>query len=221
MNSRERVNHYLTLLESRLRWQVILKGAAIALGVALGATIALVLITNALAFSSTSLLWARIVLFISLSIALGMALVLPLLALNRRRTAGRAEQAFPQFQERLVTYVERAGQNDPMLELLAADTEEMTRRATPETIIPKKKTFGFATAAGAAGAVLIWLIWRVRGFSAMSFAVVGRARLEPADRASTILMSTQATSWCGRRSTRILRRSDRLPVSCGSVDGSL
>ncbi len=164
MNSRERVNHYLTLLESRLRWQVILKGAAIALGVALGATIALVLITNALAFSSTSLLWARIALFISLAAALGLALVLPLLALNRRRTAGRAEQIYPQFEERLVTYVERSGQNDPMLELLAADTEEMTRRATPETIIPKKKTFGFATAAGAAGAVLIWLIMAGPGF---------------------------------------------------------
>jgi hypothetical protein len=164
MNSRERVNHYLTLLESRLRWQVILKGAAIALGVALGATIALVLITNALAFSSTSLVFARIALFIALAVSLGMALVLPLLALNRRRTAGRAEQAFPQFEERLVTYVERAGQNDPMLELLAADTEEMTRRATPETIIPKKKTFGFATAAGAAGAVLIWLIMAGPGF---------------------------------------------------------
>ncbi len=164
MNSRERVNHYLTLLESRLRWQVILKGAAIALGVALGATLALVLITNALAFSSTSLVFARIVLFISLAVALGMALVLPLLALNRRRTAGRAEQAFPQFQERLVTYVERANQNDPMLELLAADTEAMTQRATPETIIPKKKTFGFATAAGAAGAALIWLIMAGPGF---------------------------------------------------------
>ena len=108
MNTRDQVNHYLTLLESRLRWQVILKGAAIALGVALGATLALVLITNALAFSSTSLVFARIVLFISLAVALGMALVLPLLALNRRRTAGRAEQAFPQFQERLVTYVERS-----------------------------------------------------------------------------------------------------------------
>src|SRR5882724_9560691 len=129
MNSRERVNHYLTLLESRLRWQVILKGAAIALGVALGATVALVILTNALAFSSTSVIFARVALFISLATALGMALVLPLLALNRRRTAGRAEQAYPQFEERLVTYVERAGQNDPMLELLAADTEAMTLRA--------------------------------------------------------------------------------------------
>ncbi len=164
MNSREQLNHYLKLLESRLRWQMIGRGAAIALGVALGATLALVLITNQFAFSATSMLIARFVLFVSLAVALGMALIVPLMSLNRRRTAGRAEQAYPAFDARLVTYVERSALKDPMLELLAMDTEAVTRTATPQTIVPPKKTFGFATAAGAAGAALLWLILAGPGF---------------------------------------------------------
>ena len=55
MNTREQLNQYLRGLETRLRWMAVSKGVAIAAGVALGATLALVLITNALAFSDTSL----------------------------------------------------------------------------------------------------------------------------------------------------------------------
>ena len=107
MNTREQLNQYLRGLESRLRMQVVSKGIAVALGVALGATVALVLITNAFAFSTTSLVVARITLFLSLAFALGLALVMPLIKLNQRRAAGRAESVNPGFQERLVTYVER------------------------------------------------------------------------------------------------------------------
>ena len=67
MNTREQLNQYLRGLESRLRLQVLSKGIAVALGVALGATVALVLITNAFAFSTTSLVVARITLFLSLA----------------------------------------------------------------------------------------------------------------------------------------------------------
>ena len=67
MNTREQLNQYLRGVETRLRWLVVSKGAAIAAGVALGATIALVLFTNALAFSSGSLAWARFLLFVSLA----------------------------------------------------------------------------------------------------------------------------------------------------------
>lgn len=97
MNTRDQLNQYLRTLEKRLRWMAVSKGVAIAAGVALGATIALVLITNAFAFSATSLTLARIVLFLALAVSLGVALVIPLLALNTRRTAGRAESAFPNF----------------------------------------------------------------------------------------------------------------------------
>ena len=71
MNTRDQLNQYLQGLEKRLRWLAVSKGAAIAAGVALGATLALVLITNALAFSSTSMTVARVVLFLALGRRVG------------------------------------------------------------------------------------------------------------------------------------------------------
>ena len=100
-------------LETRLRWLAISKGVAVAAGVALGATLALVLITNALAFSDASMLWARIVLFLALGLALGYALVIPLMTPEPQARGDRAEAVFPQFQERLLTYVERSDSSDP------------------------------------------------------------------------------------------------------------
>lgn len=165
MNTREQLNQYLRGLESRLRMQVVSKGIAVGLGVALGATVALVLITNAFAFSTTSLVIARITLFLSLAFALGLALVMPLIKLNQRRAAGRAETAFPDFQERLVTYVERRDDgSDPFIDILAADTLKHAPQAPPSSIVTPKSLFAFATSAGAAGAVLLWLILAGPGF---------------------------------------------------------
>jgi hypothetical protein len=165
MNTREQLNQYLRGLESRLRLQVVSKGVAVALGVALGATVALVLITNAFAFSTTSLVVARITLFLALAVALGMALVMPLIRLNQRRAAGRAESVFPGFQERLVTYVERRDSGaDPFIDLLAADTLQHAPQAPPSQVVTPKSLFAFATSAGAAGAVLLWLILAGPGF---------------------------------------------------------
>ena len=154
MNTRDQLNQYLQGLEKRLRWMALSKGAAIAAGVALGATIALVLITNALAFSSSSMAVARTVLFLSLAAAVGFALVIPLLRLNRRKAAGRAETSFPEFQERLLTYVERSElierseeRSDPMLDLLAMDTMSVAQRTQPERMAPPKSIFALATSA--------------------------------------------------------------------------
>ena len=164
MNTRDQLNHYLRDLEKRLRWLTVSKGAAILCGVALGATIALVVIANYFAFSSSSLTFARSALFLSLAAAIGFALVLPLLALNRRGTAGKAENSFPEFKERLLTYVERSDRNDPMLDLLAMDTMQVAQRTAPERVAPPKSIWALATGAGAAGAILIWLIAAGPGF---------------------------------------------------------
>ena len=168
MNTREQLNQYLRGLESRLRWLAVSKGAAIAAGVALGVTLAMVLMTNALAFSSASLTLARFILFLALAVALGFALVLPLMRLNQRRAARRAETAFPEFEQRLLTFVERSvapdADPDPMLDLLAADTATVAHRTEPARVAPRKSIFAFATSAGAAGAVLIWLILAGPGY---------------------------------------------------------
>src|SRR6185369_11198384 len=137
----------------------------VALGVALGATLALVLITNAFAFSTTSLVVARIALFLALAFALGLALVMPLIRLNQRRAAGRAESVFPGFQERLVTYVERRDDgSDPFIDILAADTLQHAPQAPPSQVVTQKSIFAFATSAGAAGAVLLWMIIGATGY---------------------------------------------------------
>jgi hypothetical protein len=71
---------------------------------------------------------------------------------------------FPQFEQRLLTFVERSDAQDPMLELLAMDTREVARKSAPERVAPPKSIFAFATGAGAAGAVLLWLILGGPGF---------------------------------------------------------
>ena len=164
MNTREQLNQYLRGLESRLRWLAVSKGAAIAAGVALGVTFALVLVTNALAFSSTSLMVARVVLFLALALAIGLALVIPLVRLNERRTARRAEAAFPEFEERLLTFVERSGRPDAMLDLLAADTASVAGKTEAARVAPPRSIFAFATSAGAAGAALLWMILAGPGY---------------------------------------------------------
>ncbi|MFM2125699.1 MAG: hypothetical protein RL328_2150, partial [Acidobacteriota bacterium] len=164
MSTRDQLNLYLRGLESRLRLLTWSRGAAIACGVALGATIALVLITNAYAFSETSMTVARVVLYLSLAIAVGLGLVVPLLKLNERKAADEAETANPEFEQRLVTYLERRDAADPMLDLLAEDTLNPARKAEPTTVVPQKSIFAFATGAGGAVAVLLWLILAGPGY---------------------------------------------------------
>src|ERR1700691_5884439 len=149
MNTRDQLNHYLRGLETRLRWLTVSKGVAIALGVALAATLAMVWFTNAQAFSSTSITIARVVLFLALAAALGFALVLPLLGLNRRRTANRAESTFPEFDQRLLTYIEREDARSPMLDLLALDAVSVADKTQPERVAPRKNILAFATMGGA------------------------------------------------------------------------
>src|SRR5580658_3492463 len=164
MNTRDQLNHYLRGLETRLRWLTVSKGVAIALGVALGATLAMVWFTNALAFSSNSITIARVVLFLALAGALGFALVLPLLRLNQHKTVKRAESTFPEFNQRLLTYIERGESRDPMLDLLAKDAFSVANKTEPERVAPRTNIFAFATAGGAAGIALLWLVLAAPGF---------------------------------------------------------
>src|SRR5712671_5822091 len=159
MNPLDRLSEYLRSIEKRLRVLAWTRGAAIAAGAALVATVILVLIANAYAFSSNSLLASRTALFLALALALGGGLLLPLLRLNRKRAAKEAENKFPGFEQRLLTFTERQQANtaDPFLELLAADTLEAAREAEPARVTTQKTIVGFASVAVAAAAFLIWL----------------------------------------------------------------
>ena len=130
MGLREQLHAYIARLEQRLRWSVLLRGLAILTGTALAATVMLVLAANAWAFSHGSVTAARFSLILILAIAVTAGLALPLRRLTRRRAVGAAEAAFPQFQQRLTTFLERDGQ-DPFIELLAGDTLAVARDAQP------------------------------------------------------------------------------------------
>jgi len=122
----DQLDSYLKQLGRRVRLSALARGAALVTAAALTTTVALVLITNVFAFSQGSLTNARVALFLALALAVGFGLALPLYALDRRRVAGKAEVAFPQFQQRLVTFAERdPGLREPFMELLAADTLEL------------------------------------------------------------------------------------------------
>src|SRR5271168_253043 len=79
---REQLHAYIAQLEQRLRWSTLLRGFAILTGGALVATLVLVTIANALAFSHGSVTLARFGLILALAAAAAAGLALPL----RRQT---------------------------------------------------------------------------------------------------------------------------------------
>src|SRR5271156_4082970 len=157
MSFREQLHAYIAQLEQRLRWSTWLRGFAILTGGALAATLVLVLIANALAFSHGSVTVARFGLILILAVAAGAGLALPLRRLTRRRAVGTAEAKFPQFQQRLTTFTERDGQ-DPFINLLAGDALRVARSAPPEYMVTEGRLWlSMGTALGAL-AILIWMI---------------------------------------------------------------
>ena len=157
MNPLNGLTEYLRQLERRLRMLAVSRGVALAAAAALAFTLVGALIANYFAFSSGGVLGARLILFLALAAALGAGLVLPLLRLNRRNAAREAEHQCPQFEQRLVTFAERAEHPDPFLELLAADTLGVAREAQPNRIAPRKRILSFASAGLVSLAALLWL----------------------------------------------------------------
>ena len=164
MNPLNGLTEYLERIERRLRMLAVSRGAAWTAGAALAFTILGVLISNYFAFSPPSVFSARLILFLALAGALAVGLILPLLRLNRKRAAREAERQCPRFEQRLVTFAERAERPDPFLELLAADTLGATTDAEPERIAPRNRILGFASAGALAAAVLLWLAISGVGF---------------------------------------------------------
>ena len=165
MTARQQLNSYVEQLYRRLRVRTFLRGAAILALSALVATVVLVLITNALAFSRMSLTTARIILFLVIGVSITFACALPLLRLDRRRSAWEAEAVVPDFEQRLVTLVE-CGRDDqePFAELLASDTLKIARGAGVDHIVPSKKLLiSLGTALGSVG-VLVWMILAGPGY---------------------------------------------------------
>ena len=184
MSNREQLNLYLGRIEQRLRAGAWSSGIALTAVVLAGATILLVLLINRFAFSSSSVTGARLLLFLALGATAVLALVRPLRRLNRRFAARRVEGKCPDFQQRLLTFVERNGESsaDPFLELLAADTLAVTPKAEPSLLVPSAR-FAFAAAASLTGiAVFLWLLTAAPGFLGHGAALLWGAGSRTGDR---------------------------------------
>lgn len=158
MSARAELRSYVDQLRSRLRTSALVRGAAVFTASALLATVVLVALANVFGFSSASVWSARGALWIVLAASAAFGIVLPLWRLTTRRSVRRAEQAFPQFGERLLTFTERDRDAEPFLELLAADTLRIARAADPRHMVPDGALAALAGAALASLAVLIWLV---------------------------------------------------------------
>jgi len=165
MSFRDQLNSYIHQLERRLRVGAVMRGAAVLTSVALVTTVVLVLITNAFAFSQWSITSGRVALLFSIVLALTFGIALPLKALNRRRAARQAEDMYPEFKQRLVTFAERDAQKrEPFLDLLALDTLDVARKAEPKSLVPDHRLAAFLGVGAASLCILVWLILAGPGY---------------------------------------------------------
>ena len=177
---RQQLHAYIAQLEQRLRWSTaVLRGLAILTGSALVATLLLVIIANAFAFSGGSVTTARFLLILVLALAAAAGLALPLRRLTRRRAIGAVEAAFPQFEQRLTTFVERDG-HDPFIELLAGDTLDVAQSAEPKLVVTDQRLWSSLTITAGALALLIWMIAAGPGFLGFGASLLWTGARKPA-----------------------------------------
>jgi hypothetical protein len=165
-SSQQALNTYIAGVAQRLRLAASLGGAAILTAAAVLVTLGTVLILNAYGFPLRTLPWVRLALAFVLALTAALALILPLLRLTRAASVRRAEQAFTDFEDRLVTFSERERQQQPspFLELLAADTLTIARESSPSRLAPAWLLLALSTAAAASLALLVWMIAAAPGF---------------------------------------------------------
>jgi hypothetical protein len=158
MTNSSQLSSYIVRLQQRLRLGTWLRGAAIFLGSALAVTVVLVLVLNRFAFPEHGVSLARGALILTLATAAVLGIVLPLMQMTRARAVRQAESASPELEDRLTTFEERAGTNDPFLELLAADTLARTGDLPPSALVPDNRLIALAGAGLGCLAVLVWIV---------------------------------------------------------------
>lgn len=163
MTALGQLNAYLQRLERRLRILAAARGAAIVAAVALILTAVFAWIGNQFAFASSVVLPLRILMYLSVALVIAFVLVRPLLRVNRQWVARRAEQAMPDFHQRLLTLTERNIDN-PFAELLAEDAVEVSRRHAPSELAASSILWTMGAVAAVSLAVLLWLIAAAPGY---------------------------------------------------------
>jgi len=159
MSYRNELNSYITRLHHRLRLGAWLRGAAIFTGTALFVTVVLVLLLNQLAFPAHAISLSRMVILAALAAAAIFGVAVPIKRLTEAQAVRHAERASAGLGQRLMTYQERARQeNYPFMELLAADTLAHVQGAEPSMLMRGNRLFALGGVGVACLTVLIWMI---------------------------------------------------------------
>lgn len=164
MSYSNELNSYIANLRQRLRLGAWIRGAAIFTGTALAVTLALVLVLNRFAFPEHGVTVARLLIVVCLGAAAILGAAIPLARMTRTRAVREAEAANAELEQRLTTFEQRAKENDPFLELLAADTLPHTEAAKPSVLVPDNRLLALGGAALGCCAVLLWMIADGPGF---------------------------------------------------------
>ena len=163
MTALEQLNRWLRQLESRLRMKAALQGAALVAGVSFLLTLLLVWIANRYQFAHQIVVPLRVLLYCAVGNIAAFSIAVPLARLNLKRIRRLAEQKIPEFGQRLLT-TERQDHANPFLELVAEDALRVAQQHQPEEFAPQAVLYGFAGAAAAAVAILMWLVVAGPGF---------------------------------------------------------
>ena len=158
------LEYYLRRIQRKLQARTASRGAGATFAAALLLTLVCVYIANEFAFSDSSIIGGRLLLFGAVIAVIILALARPLRRLNRKRAAEHVERSVPAFDGRVETFVSEAeaqrangGQPNPFLDLLAEDTLQVAEAAPVADVISWKRIAGYAVAALVAFFTLIWL----------------------------------------------------------------
>jgi hypothetical protein len=169
MSKREQLSVYIRQVQQRLRVDAAVRGAAVVAFAALAATVLMVLVLNAYAFPEGWLTPMRLLLLAVMAGAVCLGLAWPLWRLTVRRSVGRAEAGYPEFQQRLLTFTEKesaldAEQGGLFLELLAADTLKVAEGAQPEGLASRNRLLALLGMGVLCAGVLVWMVAARPGF---------------------------------------------------------
>ena len=144
----EKLEDYLNRVHLRLKAVTASRGLGAAAIASLSLTVSGVYFANEFAFSNSSVISARTLLFASLAAVVAFLLIRPLLRLGRRKAAGHIEKQVPAFDGRIDTFVDKTtaenGEANPFLDLLAEDTMQVVEAVPAEDVVEAKGILAYA-----------------------------------------------------------------------------
>ena len=202
MSARQELDSYIRQLERRVRLDTLSRGAAILASAALGATVVLVLLANARAFSDGSVVGARLVLICVLAFAASLGLAIPIRALepSSRRRESRGDVSRVPAASRHI-HGKRA---TPSLSWSSSRPTRSTWRGMrpPAALAPNATLLAVLGTGIVAVGVLVWLIIAGPGFLGYGTHLLWTGSPRGARRLCTICKSAPET-----------RPSDVTPIS--------